>query len=165
MNHLQSQFSTWFTVLKLHPRPRPGHQGTKQRRRDQLLVSPDFRDETSIETFLTLGSRLVLSVKTYSLLGLVSFTLSRLYFLGVSSRLGLSLGRSPIALHKYHFGGLTKKMPLLTGHYCLLITVSSLAVLSINTGVNPWKHLLIEIPHILQINATSKIYSLHFTHI
>ena len=146
----------------------------KQLRRAPILVSPDFQDETLIETKkiqkkswrdksrpvatkagLNIGqkeaqkqcfnkskrvqkgpnwylyetiwdftrpyetrSRLSLNrshrrylIETYWLLGLVSFTLSRLFF-GVSSRLGL--WRSRIVVHKYPFGGIAKKMPLLS---------------------------------------------------
>ena len=32
-------------------------------------------------------------------------------------------------------------------------------------GANPMKHLLVEIPRILGVNTTSKIYSQHFTRI
>ena len=71
---------------------------TKQRHLDLLLVSPDFRDET-------FGSRLVYLVETCSLLGLVLFTLMRLFL--VSSHLGFISSR--IVSHKYPFGGLAKK--------------------------------------------------------
>ena len=37
--------------------------------------------------------------------------------------------------------------------------------LTLKPVVNPMKHLLIEIPHILEVNTISKIFAHHLTHI